>query len=175
VALANLWRIEMQFDQSNNRNRRHPINDKYLRRKIRELEKSAEKHRHNVHPGKRRFGLYRYLRDVYAFYLELRSRRIASKATRRIAKLADLSIRKDSHPIRILIDASAGLEDGRQKSRWVQALRFAWGWRQPAKKLKWMFEVNGGIAGCASEFAVVNPANRRFCRKSSVRTRRCFR
>lgn len=136
--------------------RRRPITDEYLRRKIRILEKSAERHRYNVQPGKRRFGLYRYLRDVYALYLELRSRRNARKATRRIIKLADLSIQKNAHPLRVLIEASAGLEDARQKSRWVQALRCAWGWRQQANRLDWFLSVNGGIAGAAAKLAKRN-------------------
>jgi hypothetical protein len=97
--------------------------------------------------------VYRYLRDVYELYLELRSRRIARKVTRRIAKIFHLSIKKKSHPIRILIEASAGPEDARQKSRWTQALKYAYGWQQPANRLKWLFKRTGGIAGCARKYA----------------------
>jgi hypothetical protein len=104
------------------------------------------------------------LADVYQVYRDLRSRRIARKAARRIAKICKLSLKKKSHPIRILIEASAGPEDPRQKSRWTQALRYAFGWQLAAKRLKWLFEETGGIAGCASKFAVVNPANRRLGR-----------
>ena len=107
------------------------ITDEYLRKIINTLKQSAVKHRGDTRPGKRRFGLYRYLRDVYELYLELRSRRIARKVTRRIAKIFHLSIKKKSHPIRILIEASAGPEDARQKSRWTQALKYAYGWQQP--------------------------------------------
>jgi hypothetical protein len=117
------------------------------------LRKSADKHRNDNRPGKRRFGLYRYLRDVYQAYLDLRSRRIARKATRRIAKIYKLSTRRKTHPIRILIEASAGPEDNRAKSRWTQALKYAYGWRQPAKRLKWFFEEAGGIAGSARKYA----------------------
>jgi hypothetical protein len=137
------------------------ITDEYLRKIIRTLKKSAVKHRSDIRPGKRRFGLYRYLRDVYELYLELRSRRIARKATRRIAKLFKLSIQRKSHPIRILIEASAGPEDSRQKSRWTQALKYAYGWQQPAKRLKWFFNVNGGIAGSAAKLAVRDGTTRR--------------
>jgi hypothetical protein len=119
------------------------------------LEKSAEKHRRDLRPGKRRFGIYKYLRDVYELYLDLRFKRAARKATRRIEKIFHLSIKKKSHPIRILIEASAGPEDARQKSRWAQALKCAYGWRQPAKRLKWFFNVNGGIAGSARKYAVL--------------------
>ena len=137
------------------------LTDKYLRKIINTLKQSAVKHRSDTRPGKRRFGLYRYLRDVYELYLELRFKRSARKATRRIAKLFKLSIQIKSHPIRILIEASAGPEDNRAKSRWTQALRYVWGWRQPAKKVKWTLEANGGISGCASKYALNKGTNRR--------------
>jgi hypothetical protein len=54
-------------------------------------------------------------------------------------------MRGKSHPIRILIEASAGPEDARQKSRWSQALKFAHGWLLPPTRLKWFFKVNGGL------------------------------
>jgi hypothetical protein len=96
------------------------------------------------------------LTDIYRIYRELRSRRNAKKSTRRIAKICKLSIKKKSHPIRILIEASACPEDARQKSRWSQALKYAFGWRQSAKSLKWFFKVNGGIAGSARKSAILN-------------------
>jgi hypothetical protein len=137
------------------------IDDEYLRKIINTLKQSAVKHRGDTRPGKRRFGLYRYLRDVYELYLDLRPRRIARTASRRIAKLFKLSIKKKSHPIRILIEASVGPEDARQKSRWTQALKYAYGWQQPANRLKWFFNVNGGIAGSAAKLAVRDGTTRR--------------
>jgi hypothetical protein len=59
-----------------------------------------------------------------------------------------------------LIEASAGPEDARQKSRWSQALKFAHGWRQPATRLKWFFKVTGGIAGSARKYAINKKAAR---------------
>jgi hypothetical protein len=137
------------------------LTDKYLRKIIRTLKKSAAKHRGDTRPGKRRFGVYRYLRDVYELYLDLRSRRIARTASRRIAKICKLSIKKKSHPIRILIEASAGPEDNRAKSRWTQALRYAFGWRQPGNKLKLTLETSGGISGCARKYAELQGRTRR--------------
>ena len=137
------------------------ITDEYLRKIINTLKQSAAKHRSDTRPGKRRFGVYRYLRDVYELYLELRFKRSARKATRRIAKLFKLSIQRKSHPIRILIEASAGPEDNRAKSRWTQALRYALGWRQPGNKLRWTLETNGGISGCARMYAVTKKTARR--------------
>ncbi len=48
---------------------------------------------------------------------------------------------------------AAVAQDNRTKSRWTQALKYAYGWRQPANRLKWFFKVNGGIAGCARKYA----------------------
>jgi hypothetical protein len=90
------------------------------------------KHRSDIRPGKRQFGIYKYLTDIYQVFLELRSRQQARTATRRIAKICKLLIKKKSHPLRILIEASAGPEDPRQKGRWTQALKYADGWHQPA-------------------------------------------
>jgi hypothetical protein len=70
-------------------------------------------------------------------------------------------MRGKSHPIRILIEASAGPEDARQKSRWSQALKFAHGWLLPPTRLKWFFKVNGGIAGSARKYAINRKAARR--------------
>ena len=132
------------------------ITDEYLRKIIKTLKQSAIKHRGDIRPGRRRFGIYKYLTDVYQVYRDLHSRRIARKTTRRIAKLFKLSIQKKSHPIRILIEASAGPEDPRQKSRWTQALKYAYDWRQSAKRLEWFFKVNGGISGSARKYAAKN-------------------
>jgi hypothetical protein len=140
------------------------ITDEYLRKIINTLKQSASKNRGDIRPGKRRFGLYRYLRDVYELYLELRSKRKARTATRRIAKISKLSIQKKSHPIRTLIEASAGPEDNRAKSRWTKALLFVLGWRQPAKKLKWCLRQNGGISGCAAKYALNKGTTRRVIR-----------
>ena len=129
------------------------ITDEYLRKIINTLKKSESKNRGDTRPGKRRFGIYKYLADVYQVYRDLRFKRSARKATRRIAKIYKLSIQQKFHPIRVLIEASAGPEDARQKSRWTQALKYAWGWRQSAKRLKWFFQVNGGISGCARKYA----------------------
>jgi hypothetical protein len=158
---ANLMMKKCRVDRGHTRNKEAAINDQYLREIIRTLKQSASKHRSDIRPGKRRFGIYKYLTDVYESYLELRSRRVARKATRRIAKISKLSLQKKSHPLRILIEASAGPEDARQKSRWSQALKYAYGWRQSAERLKWFFQTNGGIAGSARKYAVNNKTARR--------------
>jgi hypothetical protein len=137
------------------------ITDEYLRKIIETLKQSASKHRGDTRPGRRRFGIYKYLADIYRIYRELRLKRNAKKSTRRIAKLFKLAIQRKSHPIRILIEASAGPEDARQKSRWTQALKYAYGWLQLPERLEWFFSVNGGIAGCARKYALNKGTTRR--------------
>ncbi len=148
------------------------MRDKYLHDKIWMLRASADRHRNDTRPGKRRFGVYRYLTDVYQVYLEFRSRRTAKKAARRVAKRMQLSTRRNSHPIRTLIEASAVAEDNRTKSRWTQALKYAYGWRQPANRLKWFFKGNGGIAGCARKYADLQA--RRQANQEVVRSKRAL-
>lgn len=134
---------------------------KYLENRIKKLRKSAKKNRANFRPGKRRFGLYLYLQDVYELYLDLRRRQISRKATRRYLKAEKLRIKRKSHPIRILIEASAGREDAKQKSRWTQALRNMYGWKLTPDRLEWFFGNNGGIAGAAREEAKKRAGNKR--------------
>ena len=87
------------------------------------------------------------------FTLSLKSKGVAKKAARKIVELARLNVRKRSHPLRVLIEASAGPEDPRQKSRWVQALRYILGWKTPIEKVKLYIKGGGGIAGCAKQQA----------------------
>jgi hypothetical protein len=61
------------------------ITDKYLRKKVWMLGKSADKHRNDIRPGRRHFGVYRYLRDIYGICVDLRSRRIIIAAETVIA------------------------------------------------------------------------------------------
>lgn len=132
---------------------------------IAELKRSYNKHRLDLNPGQRRFGVQRYLNDVYGAFVNLHSKRIAEKAARRIAKLLRLSVRKNTHPIRVLIEASAGPEDNRAKSRWTQALRYAHGWLTEPAKLDWLLKLYGGISGAAAQIAKRDGTTRR--RKNS--------
>jgi hypothetical protein len=137
------------------------MNDKYLWKIIGTLKKSALKHRGDIRPGRRRSGLQRYLKDVYEIFVDFRSKRIANKATRRIAELLRLPVRDNTHPIRILIEASAGPEDNRAKSRWTQALKYAHGWLTLPDRLDWFFQLHGGISGTAAKLAVRDGTTRR--------------
>lgn len=129
------------------------LTDEYLRHMIKLLKKSARENRFDCRPGKRRFGLYDYLSDLYAVYLELESKGLAKKAARKLIKRLHLRVQRGSHPIRVLIEASAGPEDARQKSRWTQALRYVLGWKAPPEKAKHYLKWGPGIAGCAKKQA----------------------
>lgn len=130
------------------------IGHEYIIKKIKVLKKSATRHRTNNTPGQRRYWMYLYLRDVYEVFLDLHSRGASEKTARRIAKLLKLRIRRKSHLIRVLIEATAGAEDNRAKIKWTNALRYAHGWLQRPDRLEWFFEVNKGIAGCAKKQAL---------------------
>src|SRR5271156_6442295 len=101
------------------------------------LRKSALKYRSNAAPGKRRFGLHKYLKRVYRIFWNLSSKRNLERITREIAQLAEIAIRRGIHPFRILIDASVGAEDPKQKSRWVQALLYVYSWKLSPSKVEW--------------------------------------
>jgi hypothetical protein len=136
------------------------MSDKYLIKKIKVLKRSAIQHRNNNEPGQRRYWMYGYLQDVYAAFLEIQAKGTSKKAARRIVKLQKMPIKRKSHLLRVLIEASAGAEDNRTKIKWASALRYAFGWLQPAERLDWFFEVNGGIAGSAAKFAFLQKVRR---------------
>ena len=104
--------------------------------------------------------MYPYLQDVYAVFLEIQAKGISKKAARRIVKFQKMPIKRNSHLLRVLIEASAGAEDNRTKIKWASALRYAFGWLQQPERLKWFFSVNGGLAGCASKFSDLQKARR---------------
>jgi hypothetical protein len=45
--------------------------------------------------------------------------------------------------------------------------KYAVGWRQPAERLKWFFQTNGGIAGTARKSAILN-AQRKATRMMTI-------
>ena len=124
------------------------------------LRKAALKHRSNAAPGKRRFGLHKYLARIYRIYVDIRSERHYERIVREIAELAEIHVRRNMHALRILIEASSGPEDAKQKSRWVQALQYVDGWKLPPRKVQWCFRTNGGVYGCARRQAALNIAAR---------------
>jgi hypothetical protein len=104
--------------------------------------------------------MYLYLRDVYEVFLDLHSKGAPERTARRIAKLLKLKISRKSHLIRVLIEATAGVEDNRAKIKWTGALRYAHGWLQRPERLERFLDVNKGIAGCTAKFAFLQKKRR---------------
>ena len=126
--------------------------DRLLRHQISDLKKLEGK----CFASRNRFGFYRYLASVYELYADLRRTDATEHLTRRIAELFNDEVRKDIHPIRLILDASSQVDD-KMKSRWVRALRFAWHERQYWSDLGTFLQRNGGPAGCADQFAALHP------------------
>ena len=103
-----------------------------------------------------RFAFYDYLAAVFDLYVRLKRTKQAKKAATLTAKLFQLRLQKRTHPIRVIIDATS-TADNKTKSRWTRALRYAWHERKTWTKLTSFLRENGGPAGCAEQFAAINP------------------
>jgi len=106
--------------------------------------------------SRQRYAFYDYLAAVYNLHRRLRRRKAAKKAACRIAALYNLSLRKDVHPMRAIIDASSDA-DRKTRSRWMRALRYAWQERHTWEDFRGFLRDHGGVAGCARDFAAVQP------------------
>jgi hypothetical protein len=129
--------------------------DRQLRKIIddlRELER-------NCFASRSRFAFYEYLAAVLELYGRLRRRNQAKPLARRIAKLFGLRKQNRTHPIRSIIDATS-TADNKTKSRWSRALQYAWLERKTWTDLGSFLRGNGGPAGCAAQFAGINPRGR---------------
>jgi hypothetical protein len=56
----------------------------------------------------------------------------------------------------VIIDATS-TADIKTRSRWTRALKYAWHQRKASKDLRTFLRENGGPAGCADQFAAINP------------------
>jgi hypothetical protein len=104
--------------------------------------------------SRERFRERPYLQAVYELYCDWADDRHSKARSAQMARLNGISPRKDSHPIRIIIDCSSPSTEERIKSRWTRALRFALAKRVPPSKLLDLLdeEGRGGLAGLASAF-----------------------
>ena len=129
--------------------------DQQLRKTIEDLRELERK----CFASRSRFAFYGYLAAVFELYVQLRRRNQAKPSARRIANLFGLRKPNRTHPIRTIIDATS-TADIKTKSRWTRALRYAWRERTTWKNLKSFLRENGGPAGCADQFAAINPRGR---------------
>lgn len=110
------------------------------------------KHGRRWHKNGSKRALYRYLQTVFNVYSASKKVRSGRPLVSRIARVAGLVPQPDRHPIRTIIDATSSA-DRKSKSRWTQALRFAWRERSKWQDLTECLRANGGIAGCADKWA----------------------
>jgi len=119
---------------------------------LREREKKAFGPRH----GKADF--YEYLGGVFQLYSHWRADGKSKERARQVASIYELKLRRNSHPIRAIIDASSEQKPD-VKSRWTRALEFARKHRSKVAKvgLAHFLESNGGVDGCARQIANKSP------------------
>jgi len=129
--------------------------DRQLRKTIHELRGLERK----CFAARSRFAFYGYLAAVLELYVQLRRRNRAKPLAKRIAKLFGLRKQNGTHPIRVIIDATS-TADIKTRSRWTRALEYAWRERKTWKDLDAFLRENGGPAGCADQFAAINPRGR---------------
>jgi hypothetical protein len=106
--------------------------------------------------SRKRFAFHRYLAEVLKLYEDLRADSSKRNVAMAICETVDRKATPCLHPIRALLDATSAA-DSKTKSRWTRALRFAWKTRRRWKILDQCFRQYDGVAGCASQFAALNP------------------
>jgi hypothetical protein len=100
----------------------------------------------------RRRDLFRYLDSVFQTFRLWKKWNTDLLAAQRLARRMGVTPQKRLHPIRVLIDATSKA-DRKSKSRWTQALRYAWRKHVDPNRLSTFLKSHGGIAGCASRWA----------------------
>jgi hypothetical protein len=128
------------------------MTDRQLQKAITDLIKLERR----CFASRSRFAFYDYLATVFDLYVQLRRRNRAKLSAQRVVTLIGLRTQKRAHPIRVIIDATSST-DRKTRSRWTRALRYAWLKRKTWTDLKSFLRENGGPAGCAEQFAAINP------------------
>jgi hypothetical protein len=126
--------------------------DWQLRKTIDDL-RELERH---CFAARSRFAFYDYLAAVFELYVQLRRTNQAKKAATLIIKLLGLRQQNRAHPISVII-AATSTADLKTRSRWNRALKYAWRERRTWKDPGSFLRENGGPAGCADQFAAINP------------------
>ena len=128
---------------------------------LRALEEKAFGPRH----GKYEF--YDYLEKVWELYSKWKEANKAQIRAKRLASMYKFKLRKNTHPIRAIIDASSTKDVG-DKSEWTRALKYAESNRSQVEKMgcRDFLESNGGPAGCADKGAAPRAAKRRKVRSN---------
>ena len=108
------------------------------------------------------FDFYNYLEAVLRMYWSWEDDGARKTRREKVAKLYGIPARKGRKGLHVLIEATSQ-QNSQTKNRWVQALQFAAKHRPGIEKkgFEAFCQANGGIAGCAREWAA---------RKKSLKT-----
>jgi hypothetical protein len=108
-------------------------------------------------PGKKRFAFYEYLYEVYSFHSRWRAAIGPRNLRAQIFGLFSPPPKPDQYLLKLIIDASC-TADHKTRSRWGQALRYAWRRRKQKRMSRREFDeflhCNGGVVGSAVKCAV---------------------
>jgi hypothetical protein len=128
---------------------------------LRELEEKAFGPRHG------KFDFYDYLEGAWKLYSKWKEANKAQTRAKRLASMYKFKLRKNTHPIRALLDASSTKDVG-DKSEWARALKYAERNRSQVEKVgfRHFLESNGGPAGCADKGAAPRVAKKRKVRSN---------
>lgn len=109
-----------------------------------------------------RFWFYHYLSAVYKFYREMSEYERSTLGLYFLKRYLRPQCMADYDIFYILLDITSQA-DQKTKSRWRQALRYAYtkrkGWRRKMT-LREFFRNNGGVAGCARKSAIPRKKSR---------------
>ena len=97
---------------------------------------------------------------VYRIYRAWRIVGAANRNARKAGRRLHLGLRRNVHPLRVIIEATSDEPDLKKKSRWTRALEYAHAENVKPKKLVRFFKGHGGISGCAGAASELNPKRR---------------
>jgi len=142
-----------------NKGRKKLGGDERLRAQIDRLARSENE---AFGPRSGRFDFYNYLEAVLKVYWSWKDDGARKTGRARVRKLYGIPARKGQKTLHVLV-AATSKQQSRTKNRWVQGLQFAAKQRHRIEKkgFEAFCQANGGIAGCAREWAA---------RKKSLKT-----
>jgi hypothetical protein len=122
---------------------------------IRELRGIAQE----ANAKRERFRDRSALAAVYALYRSWRKDGRAKIRAVNVIKIFKLSVRGTAHPITVILAATLPTLDAQIRSKWSLALRYASQKNVAPEELSSFMDKNGGMAGCAEQFAGLKKTN----------------
>jgi hypothetical protein len=108
--------------------------------------------------GQDRFRERAILAAIYDLYRSWRDDRRATIRAQAMIKLFKPRVRDAAHPITVILASTLTTLDQQIRSKWSLALQYASQKNVAPEELSSFMDVNGGMAGCAKQFARLNKA-----------------